>query len=205
MVAYDIAGRGVRDEAVLAAMRTVPRDRFVPEPQRSQAHADHPLPIGHGQTISQPFIVAAMAEAARLGPDDRVLEIGTGSGYGAAVLREVADHVVTVERIPELATEAAAALEATGYDDVVVVTGDGTDGWAEGAPYDAIVVTAAGPEPPTPLVDQLAEGGRLVMPVGRRHGHQVLARYTRRGDGLDREDLGDVRFVPLIGTHGFRR
>ncbi len=203
MVDHDIAGRGVRDEAVLAAMRRVPRHRFVSPGAGPAAYADHPLPIGSGQTISQPFIVAAMAEAAHLSPTDRVLEIGTGSGYGAAVLAELAESVVTVERYRELADHASALLDELGYDTVHVVVGDGTQGWPEGSPYDAIVVTAAGPEPPAPLLEQLADGGRLVIPLGRLRDGQDLVRLTRRGDRLDREKLGDVRFVPLIGEHGF--
>lgn len=203
MVEHDIAGRGIGDEAVLSAMRHVPRHRFVSRESTRSAYADHPLPIGSGQTISQPFIVAAMAEAALLGPTDHVLEIGTGSGYGAAVLAEVAETVVTVERHAALADAAAAVLAELGCENVEVVVGDGTQGWAPGAPYDAIVVTAAGPEPPEPLLDQLAEGGRLVIPLGRLEDGQDLVRITRDGDRFRREKLGDVRFVPLIGEHGF--
>ena len=206
---------GVRDEAVLAAIGTVPRQSFVPRRLASAAFDDGPLPIGEGQTISQPAMVAMMAEAAQLGPEDRVLEVGAGSGYGALVLRALAGRVVTIERKPSLAGKARAALAGQGLGDVEVVVGDGTLGWPTEAPYDAIVVTAAGPEPPPPLLEQLAPGGRLVMPVGDRHNTQCLMRYTRTAARL--QDAGDpapaeeyraerlttVRFVPLIGAHGF--
>ncbi|MCY4423595.1 MAG: protein-L-isoaspartate(D-aspartate) O-methyltransferase [Acidimicrobiaceae bacterium] len=207
---------GVRDEAVLAAIGTVPRQSFVPRRLASAAFDDGPLPIGEGQTISQPAMVAMMAEAAQLRPDDRVLEVGAGSGYGALVLRALAGRVVTIERRPGLAGKARAALAGQGLGDVEVVVGDGTLGWPTEAPYDAIVVTAAGPEPPPPLLEQLAPGGRLVMPVGEQHNTQFLMRYTRTatthvqddGDPAPEEEyrserLTAVRFVPLIGAHGF--
>ena len=207
---------GVRDEAVLAAMGKVPRQQFVPRRLVAAAFDDGPLPIGEGQTISQPAMVAMMAEAAQLRPDDCVLEVGTGSGYGALVLRALAGRVVTIERKPGLAEKARAALATQDLGDVEVVVGDGTLGWPEEAPYDAIVVTAAGPAPPPPLLEQLAPGGRLVMPVGPRHDDQFLMRYTRppattTGDNgsptlageCRAERLTPVRFVPLIGAHGF--
>ena len=207
---------GVRDEAVLEAIGRVPRQRFVPRRFAAAAFDDGPLPIGEGQTISQPAMVALMAEAAQLGPHDRVLEVGAGSGYGALVLRALAARVVTIERRPALAEKARAALAEHGLGEVTVVVGDGTLGWPDEAPYDAIVVTAAGPAPPPPLLEQLAPGGRLVIPIGARYGHQQLMRYTRRGaadpqgDGprpLDEEYreewLTSVRFVPLIGSHGY--
>jgi protein-L-isoaspartate(D-aspartate) O-methyltransferase len=197
MVAREIAARGVHDERVLQAMRTVPREDFVPERRRQSAYEDHPLPIGHSQTISQPFIVALMAEAARIGPDDVVLEIGTGSGYGAAVLSHLAREVHTVERIPELAESASVHLQ--GYSNVEVHTGDGTLGWPAAAPYDAIVVTAAAETVPSQLTEQLAEGARLVIPVGEHSGTQKLLRIERRGADLTTADLGAVAFVPLIG------
>lgn len=203
MVARDIAGRGVTDDRVLAAMGSVPRERFLPPEMAEFAYEDSPLPIGSGQTISQPFIVALMAAAAELGPRDRMLEIGTGSGYGAAVLGRVAGEVWTVERHRELAEEARDRLDGIGADNVHVRTGDGTLGWPEAAPFDAIVVTAGGPAVPQALVEQLAEGGRLVIPVGGETQDQHLVRARRRGDDLVAEDLGPVRFVPLIGAQGW--
>ena len=209
---------GVRDEAVLAAMGTVPRQRFVPRGLVAAAYDDGPLPIGEGQTISQPAMVAMMAEAAQLRPNDSVLEVGAGSGYGAMVLRSLAGRVVTIERKSGLAEKARAALAGHDPGDVKVVVGDGTLGWPTEAPYDAIVVTAAGPAPPPPLLEQLAPGGRLVIPIGPRHGHQHLMRYTRRpfAEAQEGEDLAlsedfreerltPVRFVPLIGAHGYAR
>lgn len=198
MVQRDLVTRGVADPRVLDAMRTVPRERFVEGHLASVAYEDHPLRIGKGQTISQPYIVAVMAEMAQLTPSSRVLEIGTGSGYGAAVLGEVAGQVWTIERHEGLATEARQRLDALGYDNVHVVEGDGTLGLADEAPFDAIVVTAAAITVPATLVDQLAEGGRLIVPVGRG-GHQSLLRVRRTGDQTVVEDLGAVAFVPLIG------
>ena len=207
---------GVRDEAVLAAIGLVPRQRFVPRRLAAAAFDDGPLPIGEGQTISQPAMVAMMAEAAQLSPDDRVLEVGAGSGYGALVLRALAGRVVTIERRPALAAKAQSALIEHGLGDVKVVVGDGTLGWPDEAPYQAIVVTAAGPAPPPPLLEQLAPGGRLVMPVGPRYQGQYLMRYTRRStadlrggenhpvsERYREERLTPVRFVPLIGAHGY--
>jgi protein-L-isoaspartate(D-aspartate) O-methyltransferase len=203
MVDQDLAHRGIRDPAVLAAMGAVPREAFLPEVLADDAYDDCALPIEDGQTISQPYIVAAMAEAAELGPGDRVLEVGTGSGYGAAVLRELADQVVTIERYPGLARSAAANLAILGLTDVVVVEGDGSLGWPEGGPYDAIVVTAASPTVPPALVQQLADGGRLIIPVGARHGAQQLIRVRRAGTTLTEDDLGPVAFVPLVGEQGW--
>lgn len=203
MVERDIAGRGVRDRGVLAAMRIVPRERFVPEEMAEFAYDDHPLPIAAGQTISQPYIVALMAEAAEVGPGDRVLEVGTGSGYGAAVLSRTAGEVWTIERHEVLAAGARTVVADLGYDNVHVVVGDGTLGYPEAAPFDAIVVTAGGPDVPTALIEQLAEGGRLVIPVGAEGRGQELVRVRRHGDRFDEEDLGAVRFVPLIGAQGF--
>lgn len=205
MVETDLRGRGIHDEAALRAMATVPRERFVPKARARSAYEDRALPIASGQTISQPYIVAAMTEAAGVGPGDRVLEVGTGSGYGAAVLRETGATVATIERHAELAATAAATLADNGYGDVEVVVGDGTLGWPDGAPYDAIVVTAAGPRPPPALFAQLAEGGRLVMPIGKRAGEQRLACHVRVGDAFEPHWLGGVRFVPLIGAQGFER
>lgn len=190
--------RQVRDVRVLEAMGTVPREEFVPEAQRAQAYGDHPLPIGLEQTISQPFVVAFMAEAARLDGSQRVLEVGTGSGYGAAVLSCLAREVWTVERHGELADRARARLARLGYGTVHVITGDGSVGLAEHAPYDAIVVTAAAEIVPRAYLEQLADGGRLVIPVGPAGGNQRMYRLTRRGEGHTTDDLGAFRFVPLV-------
>lgn len=209
MVDRQIAARGVRDERVLAAFRRVPREVFVPPPFRDHAYEDRPLPIGEGQTISQPFIVALMIEALRLPPSaagspTRALEIGTGSGYAAAVLAEVADEVVTIERHAALAESARAVLADLGYDNVRVVRADGTRGWPERAPYHGIVVAAGGPSVPRSLREQLVEGGRLVIPVGPADDVQKLIVITRlAGDRWREEDLGEVRFVPLIGEEGW--
>ena len=204
MVAEQIARRGVNDPSVLEAMRLVPREEFVPADLAEAAYEDGPLPIGYGQTISQPFIVAAMTEAARVKPGDRVLEIGTGSGYGAAVLSKIAAKVYTIERIEALADSAGERLAALGYDNVHVRCGDGTLGWAQHAPYDAIIVTAGGPSVPPALVNQLKDGGRLVMPVGSAQRSQRLVRCTRTGPGsYTREDLEWVAFVPRLGEQGW--
>lgn len=202
MVERDIVGRGVADPAVLAAMRSVPRHRFVPDEVVDEAHDDRALPIGAGQTISQPYIVALMAEAAELTPTSRVLEIGTGSGYGAAVLAAVAAEVWTIERHESLAVVARDRLAGTGCDNVHVVVGDGTRGLPDHAPFDSIVVTAAAADVPPALVDQLADGGRLIMPVGSPLGGQQLRRIRRRADRLEEDELGSVRFVPLIAEQG---
>ncbi|MFP5378485.1 MAG: protein-L-isoaspartate(D-aspartate) O-methyltransferase [Vicinamibacteria bacterium] len=197
MVETQIRARGVRDPRVLAAMRKVPRHRFVPESERGAAYGDHPLPIGHGQTISQPYIVAFMTEALGVGPGAKVLEIGTGSGYQAAVLGEIAGEVYTVEIVSPLAAQAAALLADLGYANVPVRDGDGYAGWPEHAPYDAIMVTAAPEEVPAPLVEQLAVGGRLVIPVGTVEQHLLV--YTKQADGrLREEDRMPVRFVPFV-------
>jgi len=185
-------------------MRKVPREAFVPRHLARRAYADEPLPIGGGQTISQPYIVAFMMEAMRLRPEDRVLEIGTGSGYAAAVLAEIAAEVYTVERLARLAESARRRLAELRYTNVHVRHGDGSLGWAEHAPYDAIVVTAGGPQAPRSLLAQLAVGGRLVMPVGSTPRIQRLLRVVRTGDATyESEDLGDVAFVPLIGAEGW--
>jgi len=205
MVRSQVSARGIRDPAVLRAMREVAREAFLPPELAEFAYRDSPLPIACKQTISQPYIVALMTAALALRPGDRVLEIGTGSGYAAAVLSRVARQVYTVERHEELAAAAAARLRELGYANVSVLHGDGTLGWPEHAPYDAIVVAAGGPGVPEALLDQLAPGGRLVMPMGESRDLQTLIRVTRRADGgLDREDLGDVRFVPLVGVDGWR-
>ena len=204
MVELQIAGRGIRDPAVLAAMRKIPRECFVSTTQADAAYDDGPLPIGEGQTISQPYIVAVMTEALRLRPGDRVLEIGTGSGYAAAVLAVVAAEVYTIERIESLADRARRRLAQLGYANVHVRHGDGSLGWPEHAPYDAIVVTAGGPDVPRSLLRQLAIGGRLVMPVGSVPRFQRLVRVVRTGERTyDREALEQVAFVPLIGAEGW--
>jgi protein-L-isoaspartate(D-aspartate) O-methyltransferase len=203
MVERQIAARGVRDARVLDALRAVPREEFVAPHLAGLAYDDHPLPIPEGQTISQPFVVALMAEALELRPADRVLEVGAGSGYAAAVLARLAGEVFAVERHESLAREAAERLARLGFDNVRVTAGDGTRGWPEHAPYDAIAVAAGGPEVPRALLDQLGPGGRLVIPVGRPE-HQTLLRVRRAPDGsFQRESLGDVRFVPLVGEEGW--
>ncbi len=196
---------GIRDEAVLQAMRSVPREEFVSDEMREFAYRNTPLPIGSGQTISQPLIVATMTEALELAPHDRVLEIGTGSGYAAAVLSRIAAEVFTVERHGELADSARDRLKRLGFDNVDVLHADGTRGWPEQAPFDAIIVAAGGPGVPSPLLQQLREGGRLVIPVGKHKDSQKLIRVIRRGkDDFEHEELGAVRFVPLIGEAGWQ-
>jgi len=204
MVQRQIVGRGVRSEKVLNAMCKVPRERFLPQGQGVWAYDDAPLPIGDGQTISQPYIVAYMTEALALDGGEKVLEIGTGSGYAAAVLAEIAADVYTIERIDGLAIMARAVLGNLGYQNVHVRQGDGTLGWPEHAPFDGIVVTAGGPDVPDTLKDQLKIGGRLVMPIGKSTWYQELVRVTRITEAeFDTEDLVPVRFVPLIGEEGW--
>jgi protein-L-isoaspartate(D-aspartate) O-methyltransferase len=195
MVDDQIEARGIRDPRVLGAMRTVPRDRFVPADVVSIAYADQPLPIGHGQTISQPYIVAYMSEALRITDQMKVLEVGTGSGYQAAILGELAREVYTIELIPELAARARETLASLGYANVHVRTGDGYLGWPDQAPFDAIMVTAAPDHVPQPLVDQLAVGGRLVIPVG--DFDQEIRILTRTPAGIQESRTIPVRFVPL--------
>jgi len=204
MVDYQVAARGVRSEIVLDAMRKVPREQFLPESVREFAYEDSPLPIEAGQTISQPYIVAFMAEGLALRGGEKVLEIGAGSGYAAAVLAEIAGEVYTIERIEELARSAASALAEAGYDNVHVLHGDGTLGWQEHAPFDGIVVAAGGPEIPDSLKQQLKIGGRMVIPVGDNRDFQELLRVTRISETkFETEDLATVRFVPLIGAEGW--
>ena len=198
MVYTGIINYGIKDQAVIEAMRTVPRHEFVPEEYLDQAYANHPLPIGYGQTISQPYIVALMTEAAELSPEDVVLEIGTGSGYQAAVLAEIVDHVYTIEIISALAERAEADLARLGYENITVRNADGYFGWPEQAPFDAILVTAAPDHIPQPLVQQLKIGGNMIIPVGPVGGVQTLWRVTRVSETETRtENLGAVRFVPL--------
>jgi protein-L-isoaspartate(D-aspartate) O-methyltransferase len=204
MVQHQLVARGISDPLVLAAMGKVPRERFVPARQAGLAYRDGPLPIGEGQTISQPYIVALMTQAARLTRSDRVLEIGTGSGYSAAVLAEIVAEVYTVERLAGLAEGARQRLAGLGHANVHVLVGDGTLGWPEHAPYDAIIATAGGPRPPQALLDQLAIGGRLVIPVGPDQYEQTLVRIVRAAaDDYRREALEPVAFVPLIGAQGW--
>jgi protein-L-isoaspartate(D-aspartate) O-methyltransferase len=195
--------KGIRDLAVLRAIGTVPRHRFVPESVRHRAYDDAALPIGGGQTISQPWVQARYLELCALGGRERVLEVGAGSGYQTALLAQLADSVFAVERIAGLAQRARAALEAAGIRNVTVLVGDGTLGWRPFAPYDAILVAAASPEVPVPLVEQLAPGGRLVIPIGDRSA-QVLTLVQRVGDQVRTSTIADVRFVPLLGEFGFR-
>jgi protein-L-isoaspartate(D-aspartate) O-methyltransferase len=203
MVEDQLVARGVRDPEVLRAMGRIPRHRFVEPALQASAYGDSALPIGLGQTISQPYMVALMTEALGLTGEERVLEIGTGSGYQTAVLAEIADRVFSVERLPALSRRARAVLDSLGYRSVVLLVGDGSPGWPAYAPYDAIIVTAGGPQVPPHLVAQLAEGGRLVIPVGERFS-QSLVRVTRRAAGDRVEDLGGAVFVSLIGQEGWR-
>lgn len=203
MVNDQIRSRGITDERVLVAMEEVPRHLFVPPDLERDAYRDHPLPIGHGQTISQPYIVAGMTALLQLKHGDSVLEVGTGSGYQAALLARIAGRILSIERIPEVARRAEENLRRAGIDGVRIVIRDGTAGYPEEAPYDAILVTAAAPSLPSPLLSQLADGGRLVAPVGDRN-IQHLIRITRHGDEFMRETFEPVRFVPLIGEYGWQ-
>ena len=198
MVDVDLRGRDIVDLRVLNAMLKVPRHEFVTEEYRNQAYADYPLPIGNNQTISQPYIVALMTQSARLQPEDRVLEIGTGSGYQAAVLAELVKEVYTIEIVEDLANNSRSELERLGYDNVKVKHGDGYQGWEEFAPFDAILLTAAAPKIPQPLIDQLKEGGRIILPLGGKL-LQKLIRITKIKDELKREKITGVRFVPMTG------
>ncbi|MCL5942200.1 MAG: protein-L-isoaspartate(D-aspartate) O-methyltransferase [Actinobacteria bacterium] len=202
MVESQLRRRGIGDARVLQAMEKVPRHRFVGETVRWAAYDDEPLPIGLGQTISQPYVVARMTELLELNRETRVLEVGTGSGYQAAILAEIAAEVWTIERHQVLAERARELLAALGYTNVHVVRGDGTLGLPEHAPYDAIIVTAAAPQVPAPLREQLAEGGRLVIPVGDEFS-QLLRVVVRRGDVFPERDVLGVRFVPLVGEQGY--
>ncbi len=204
MVKQQIAARGVEDPRVLEALLKVPRHLFVPPHLVDRAYDDSPLPIGEGQTISQPYMVAWMTELLELGEDSRVLEVGTGSGYQAAVLCELAREVCTIEKIPELAREAERRLLSLGYRNFRVRVGDGTLGWPEEAPFHGIMVTAGAPSVPQPLMEQLADGGRLVIPVGPS-GMQMLTVIKREGRSFTRSDEGSCVFVPLVGEHGWKR
>ncbi len=206
MVDSQIRSRGIRDERVLRAMAKIPRHLFVDEGLIDQAYNDSPLPIGEKQTISQPYIVALMTEALELGGREKVLELGTGSGYQAAILAELADRVFTIERIASLAQKARRILESLNYYNVVIRVGDGTYGWREECPFDAILVAAGSPSIPRTLVEQLAVGGRMVIPVGGRYTQNLikLTRLSENADDVRQEDLGGCRFVSLIGEHGWK-
>jgi protein-L-isoaspartate(D-aspartate) O-methyltransferase len=204
MVRHQIEARGIADPAILRAFDEVPREEFVDEKQRQWAYDDHPLPIEAGQTISQPYIVAAMIEAAEIRPGDKVLEVGAGSGYAAAVMSRIAREVIGIERQHDLVEIAQKRLQRLGYHNVKIVAGDGTLGCSGEAPFDAILAAASGSHVPASFVDQLAPGGRLVMPVGNPGGVQELVKVTKRPDGTtERKNLGGVRFVPLIGEEGW--
>lgn len=203
MVEEQLVARGIRDTRVLAAMRKVPRHRFLDPLYEGRAYDDHALPIGEGQTISQPYMVALMTELLEIRPEDRVLEIGTGSGYQTAILAELCRWVYSVERVEPLASAAERLLTELGYANVTIHVGDGSQGWKDHAPYDGILVTAGAPGIPHPLVDQLVMGGRLVIPVGDRTA-QVLYRVVKEPGGIRRETTTGCVFVPLIGAEGWR-
>ena len=203
MVESQLISRGIKDARVLDTMRKLPRHRFVEEALVSQAYNDHPLPIGEKQTISQPYMVALMTEALELQGHERVMEIGTGSGYQTAILAELAEKIYSIERIRALSARAQRILDDLGYFNVVLKVGDGTVGLKEEAPFEAIMVTAGSPDVPQPLVDQLAMGGRLVVPVGDRYT-QALMKIVRVKEGISKTDLGGCRFVNLLGTHGWQ-
>jgi protein-L-isoaspartate(D-aspartate) O-methyltransferase len=203
MVKNQLIPRGIRDQRVLDVMAKVPRHLFVEEALLGEAYNDHPLPIGHGQTISQPYIVALMTEALLLRGTEKVLEIGTGSGYQTAILANLSERVYTVERIRPLMVKARTTLDSLGYTNVLFKAFDGTLGWKEFEPFDAIMVTAGAPDFPQPLLSQLAEGGRLVIPVGSRF-NQELVRVFRKEGSFIKENLGGCRFVDLIGAHGWK-
>lgn len=206
MVTSQLIFRGISNEKVLKAMEKIPRHLFVDEGLQDQAYADNPLPIGERQTISQPYIVALMTEALELTGHEKVLEIGTGSGYQAAILAELADRVFSIERIASLADRARKVLDSLGYYNVLIRVGDGTYGWKEESPFDAIIVTAGAPHVPKTLFDQLTVGGRLIVPTGDRHTQKLL-KLTRTSEDLgeaDTKDLGGCRFVNLIGEYGWK-
>lgn len=203
MVRHQIEARGIKDPLVLTAFRSVPRHLFVSEALRDQAYGDYPLPIGEQQTISQPYIVAEMTQALELREDDRVLEIGTGSGYQAAILAEIVYRVYTVERIRSLYIQARKLLDKLRYHNIVMRCGDGTAGWKDESPFDAIIVTAGAPDIPEKLLNQLAEGGRMVVPVGNQHS-QDLIKVVKDKKGIHKSNLGGCRFVKLIGEQGWK-
>ena len=201
MVVFQIADRGISDASVLKAMASVPRHLFVAPELRDMAYRDSPLPIGHGQTISQPYIVALMSQLLAVQPGQRVLEIGTGSGYQAAVLAEMGVHVFTIEIVPELGRQAIGVLDGLDYQNIRVKIGDGYKGWPEHAPFDAIIVTCAPTRIPAPLTAQLAEGGRMVIPSGEKYDQQLLL-LTKQSGKISQEKIVDVRFVPMVDGQG---
>lgn len=203
MVTTQIAARGINDKRLLEAMKKVPRHLFVDEALWDQAYSDFPLPIGHGQTISQPYIVARMTEELSLKGHEKVLEVGTGSGYQTAILAELAKNVFSVERISALLPRARKVLDQLGYHNVMIKLDDGTWGWKEHAPYDAIIVTAGSPVIPEPLIEQLADPGIMIVPVGDEYS-QTLTRITKKDGKITKEFMEGVRFVKLIGDHGWR-
>ena len=203
MVRHQIEARGITDPLVLTAFRTVPRHLFVSEALRDQAYGDYPLPIGEQQTISQPYIVAEMTQALELHKDDRVLEIGTGSGYQAAILAEIIYRVYTIERIRSLYIQTRKLLDKLHYHNIIMRCSDGTAGWKDESPFNAIIVTAGAPDVPEKLLEQLAEGGRMVVPVGNQHS-QDLIKVVKDKRGIHKSNLGGCRFVKLIGEHGWK-
>jgi protein-L-isoaspartate(D-aspartate) O-methyltransferase len=203
MVDTQLIPRGIRDPGVLNAMRKIPRHLFVEGPLGAEAYADHPLPIGQGQTISQPYIVALMTEALELTGSEKTLELGTGSGYQAAILAELSARVYTIERVKPLLDKAKEVLDRLGYGNIEYKLYNGTIGWEEHQPYDAIMVTAGAPRIPDPLLQQLADHGRLIIPLGNRYS-QELIRVTKKGDSLVEKSFGGCRFVSLVGEHGWK-
>ncbi|UMZ74876.1 protein-L-isoaspartate(D-aspartate) O-methyltransferase [Natranaerofaba carboxydovora] len=202
MVKKQIYKRGIREEKVLKAFESVPREKFVPEDQKHMAYGDHPLPIGDNQTISQPYIVALMTDALELQKEDKVLELGTGSGYQAAILGEIASEIFSIERIENLASNAKKILRELGYNNIHIKVDDGTLGWEDKSPFDAIMVTAASPNIPDSLTEQLKTGGRMVIPVGDLHSQDLL-KVTKTKSGIEKVNLGGCRFVPLKGEKGW--
>ncbi|MBU0461923.1 MAG: protein-L-isoaspartate(D-aspartate) O-methyltransferase [Nanoarchaeota archaeon] len=204
MVEFQLIERGIKDVRVLEAMQTVPRHEFIPKEFISESYADHPLPVGEGQTISQPYMVALMTEALELKGKEKVLEVGTGSGYQAALLGKLARRVITIEKKEPLAEKAREALKKLGYENVEVVVEDGTEGYKKEAPFDAIIVTGGAPDIPSPLVDQLKEGGRIVIPIGN-YWLQTLYKIKKVKGQFLKQELCDCMFVPLIGKFGWKR
>lgn len=202
MVEEQIVSRGIKDARVIESMRKVPRHLFVEEKLRDEAYTDRPLPIGHGQTISQPYMVAMMTEALELKGNEKILEIGTGSGYQTAVLAGITEHVYTVERLSELLARAREVLQRLGYDNISYKAYDGTLGWAEEQPFNAIIVTAGSPQIPAPLVEQLGEGGRMIIPVGEQYNQEII-RIVKQGGETMETSLGGCSFVPLLGEFGW--